>query len=114
MPEAAGGEQKRRLVRHDVSEQIELHDCMRDRLLGSLVNIHTEGLMLMSDQPVSEDRIYSLELRLGQQRIRLGAECLWSRDSAGTSPYWAGFQIIDISDQALAAIRDLVADAGEA
>ena len=80
--------------------------------LGRLVNISEEGFMLLGSQPVSEDNILqlSLEFESGTNNtppILISVECLWCNSSSDQTQYWAGFYIIDISDEDLDRVRHL-------
>lgn len=104
---------KRRLHRHELQVQIEVWDAVTDEHLGLLVNVHLEGLMLLCDGALVEDKLYSLRLDLPQAvleagQITLGADCLWSSATGDAGQHWAGFQIIDLGPAEQAAIERLV------
>lgn len=109
---------KRRLTRHSISGFVEVYDCNGQQSLGRLVNIHREGLMLISDNLMSVEKIYQCELIFpemiaGCDRIHLGIDCLWVREAETEASHWAGCRIIDASDDALMAIEALVELLGE-
>lgn len=104
--------EQRRLRRHALSEPVDVLDRVSQSSLGRLVNIHREGLMVMGNYPFIDERLYLLELVLptavnGRKTIPLGVDCLWSR-SDDTQLHWAGFRIIDASDEALQDIDVLI------
>jgi len=104
---------QRRLSRRAIQQRITIIDVMTEQVLGRLVNIHREGFMLVGARPVAVDSLYQLSLRLsvpvnGQSQIAVGGDCLWARTDDGSSQYWAGFHIIDISAQGLELIDLLV------
>lgn len=112
-------EHDRELERHTVNGDVDVYDGLRDLYIGRLVNIHTQGLMVVGDLGLEEDRIYTLDLHLpepvnGQLVIQLGADCLWTREADLVGKYWVGFSIIDASPQAIESIRGLVMLLGEA
>lgn len=99
--------------RHEVSTAVEVYDNLRDIYLGRLVNIHTEGLMIMGDVRLEEDKLYKLDLLLPEyinerNSIHLGVDCLWVRNADHNGKHWAGFNIIDLSPQAAEDIRGLI------
>lgn len=111
-------EQDRELERHNISGDVDVYDSLRDLYIGRLVNIHTQGLMVMGDVALEEDHLYTLDLHLpepvnGQMVIQVGADCLWARAADLEGKHWTGFSIIDASSQATEAIRGLVAMLGE-
>lgn len=98
--------------RVEISEVIRVVDRQTGTDLGRLVNISEEGFMLLGSQPVSEDNILqlSLEFESGSDMtppILIGVECLWCHSSNDQTQYWAGFYIIDISDEDLERVRHL-------
>ena len=108
----------RGLTRYKIEKLVEVYDTNRGEYLGRLVNIHTEGLMVVGDELIKPDYIYQLEVRLvggsnEVQVIRFGADCLWVRQLGESSTHWAGFHIIDLSDQAKQQIDHLVEELGE-
>ncbi len=111
-------EHDRELERHTVDGDVEVYDNLRDLYVGRLVNIHAQGLMVVGDIPLEEDRIYTLDLHVpepvnGQMVIQLGVDCLWRRDADFSGKYWMGFSIIDVSPQSSESIRALVNRLGE-
>lgn len=112
-------EHDRELERHTINGDVDVYDSLRDLYVGRLVNIHTQGLMIMGNLALEEDRIYTLDLHLpepvnGQMVIQLGADCLWARDADLAGKHWIGFSIIDASPQSIESIRALVTLFGEA
>lgn len=111
-------EHDRELERHSINGDVDVYDNLRDLYLGRLVNIHAQGLMVVGDVALEEDRIYTLDLHVpepvnGQMVIQLGVDCLWTRDADLSGKHWTGFSIIDVSPQSSEAIRSLVAMLGE-
>lgn len=112
MPSESHTSDGRSRQRHELSQAIDVYDNTRDVYLGRVVNIHTEGLMLIGDQPFEEDCLYRLDLHLAapvneRNSIHLGVDCLWVRNADHNGKHWAGFSIIDASPQALADIEAL-------
>ncbi len=111
-------EHDRELERHTIHGTVEVFDHLRDLYVGRLVNIHEQGLMVVGDIALEEDRLYTLDLRVpnpinGQQVIQLGVDCLWARDADLSGKHWMGFSIIDVSPQSSETIRALVDMLGE-
>lgn len=81
--------------------------------VGSVVDIHTDGLMLEAEQPFDTDFIYCLDMPLpeplqGLEHLRLGLDCVWARPADHFRAYWGGFRIIDASSRTLAALSELI------
>ncbi len=104
----------RAMHRHTVSGDVDVYDSLRDIYLGRLVNIHTQGLMLVGDVPLEEDRLYELDLHLPdienntKQVIRVGVDCLWTRSADQNGKHWTGFTIIDSTPHAAEEIHKLI------
>lgn len=108
----------RALERHGIAAAVDVYDNLRDVYIGRLVNIHSEGLMVIGDIRLEEDKLYKLDLHLpehvnGRNTIHLGVDCLWTRNADHNDKHWAGFTIIDISPQGADDIRALVELLGE-
>ncbi len=96
----------RKLERKELSQAITVLDTINGGVFGELVNVTTEGIMVMTDREIETQAIFQLALDLpepinGANQIIVGADCLWCRRAENFYRYWAGFQIIDASEQAL-------------
>ncbi len=103
----------RKLERRELNEAVLIHDLINGGPFGELVNITAEGLMLITDREVETQAIFQMGLQLpeqleGSDQLVIGADCLWCRRAENFHRYWAGFQIIDASDKALAQIDALI------
>ena len=106
---------RRQQQRFEPQQPIAVINMNTQKKMGTLVNITTEGLMLMSDAAINSNRIYPISLILpdaisGQKQVDLGVDCLWSRSEVEYQRYWAGFQVIDASRSALDRIESLIRD----
>ncbi|MCW8196214.1 PilZ domain-containing protein [Proteobacteria bacterium 005FR1] len=109
--------EQRKLLRHVLSGPVNIYDRVSKSFLGRLVNVHTEGLMIMGNHPFTADSIYQLDMQLPQaiegcEMISIGVDCLWSR-SEDTHVHWAGCKIIDASEDARRQIQALIELFGE-
>ncbi len=112
-------EHDRELERHNIHGDVDVYDSLRDLYIGRLVNIHSQGLMVVGDVCLEEDRLYTLDLHVPepvnhQLAIQVGVDCLWAREADLSGKYWMGFAIIDVSSAGLESIRKLVELLGEA
>jgi len=103
----------RAMHRHTISGNIDVYDSLRDIYLGRLVNIHTQGLMLVGDVPLEEDRLYELDMHItdansDKQVLRVGVDCLWTRAADQNGKHWTGFSIIDSTPHATEEIHRLI------
>lgn len=103
--------ERRRLERHEVSGQVDALDRITGNTIGRLVDIHSEGLMLITSNAVEVGNIYQLSLqKSGSLWLEIGVDCLWKNPANGEDRYWAGFRVIDASDEALAELKNLGMD----
>ncbi len=103
----------RKLERRELTQSITVNDTINGGVFGELVNITTEGLMVITDREIESQAIFQLALQLpeplgGSDMLVLGADCLWCRRAENFYRYWAGFQIIDVSDHAVQQIEALI------
>jgi len=104
----------RKKVRVDVPGVVCVSDHRQTtRDFGRLVNISEEGLMILTFEPVAENSIFQLSLAFCDNEdacdpIEIGVECLWCSQGNNEGQFWAGFYIIDISEQDQERIRRLV------
>ncbi len=88
-------------------------------VLGRLVNITTEGLMLVNPSPLATDTLYQIILALpeelnGVRQIELGMDCLWtSPTNPDADMYWSGCHIIDISQEMMKHLLVLIEEFGD-
>jgi|TARA_R110000822_G_scaffold66105_8_gene161574 hypothetical protein len=107
-------EEKRRLERHIVSSSLEVYNLDTGQHLGRVVDLHSEGLMLLSDQPVELFQHYALQISLpmtlnGMKEFFVDAESLWRRESIAGGQHWTGMHFVKIPDEARHCIDRMVA-----
>jgi len=86
-------------------------------LLGHVVDITTEGLMLVSDQPIELNKHFNLEMQWqgddGEVKsIYFEAESRWEDKDINTSFCDTGFKILDQSAEILTPIREVIDEYG--
>ncbi|WP_461518274.1 PilZ domain-containing protein [Porticoccus sp.] len=110
-------DERRRLPRHQLDQQVELIDQVNGTSLGVLVNIHMEGLLMMGGLSMKPDHLYQVKLQSVSSShpfdtVELTMDCMWTRAMGQQDRVWAGCQIIDLSfenRQRLAQLIDLFA-----
>jgi hypothetical protein len=104
---------ERKYERIQLNQPITIVDVINGGEFGELVNVTVEGLMAITNKEIPTHSIYQLSLQLpveiaGSNLVSLGADCLWCRKVENFTRYWAGFHIIDASDQAMAQLEELI------
>ncbi len=105
--------ERRKLERHHVSSSLEVYDLDSGELLGRVVDLHTEGLMLLSERPIELNRAWTLQVNLpmnldGVSEIMLDAESRWHRESMAGGQYWTGLQFTHLPDESRRCIERMV------
>jgi len=92
---------------------LRVYDAQNRRLLGHLVNVTTEGIMLLSESPLAVDQDYRLNMAvpLGDgavEEIELEARSVWTKADEDPHFYNTGFQITDAPDESMETISALI------
>ncbi|WP_086930959.1 PilZ domain-containing protein [Agarilytica rhodophyticola] len=104
---------KRNKQRKSVDQHIKVTNTLQKVEIGSIVNLHEEGFMLIGDGQIRENCLYQLSFNFsdavdGCDSLCLGAECLWIKETDSGTQYWSGFQIIDLSEKDKTTISKLI------
>ena len=97
-----------------MSSSLEVYDLDSGHLLGRVVDLHVEGLMLLSDTPIELNKAWALQVNLpmtldGVSEFILGAESRWNRKSIGGHQYWTGLQFTSLPDESRHCIERMMA-----
>jgi hypothetical protein len=108
---------KRKLKRVHLIYYLRLFDNESGNHLGHLVDITTQGIMMISEEPVPIGKDYSFRMLLpgnitGREEINFGARCLWCRKDFNPDFYVSGFQIEDISPREVKTVTALINNYG--
>jgi hypothetical protein len=110
---------RRSLRRRTLKGVVNVVNRLNEQVIGRLVNITTEGLMLVSAKPLETDTLYQVVLALpeqvnGVQEILLGMDCLWTSPADPKADmYWSGCHIIDLSDEMFEHLSALIEEFGD-
>jgi hypothetical protein len=119
MIEDASTPNRRTQRRRTISGSVNIVNQFDGTVLGRLVNITTEGLMLVNAAPLAADTLYQVVLELPEtlnntMRIELGMDCLWtSPTDPDADMYWSGCHIIDISEEMFGNLVVLIENFGD-
>lgn len=107
--------EKRKSPRKIANEVLEVCDQITGTQIGRIVNISSEGLMLLSSEQINPGSVFQVDLRLprlikGHSKISFGAEAVWSSQAAQPDSFWTGMRMIDISDDDVLTIDELIFD----
>ncbi len=105
--------ERRKLERHHVSSSLEVFDLDSGELLGRVVDLHAEGLMLLSERPIELNRAWALQVNLpmnlnGVSEFLLDAESRWNRESLAGGQYWTGLQFTHLPEDSRRCIERMI------
>lgn len=106
-------DERRKYTRKKVDALLQLYDINNEIFMGKVVDISMDGIMLLSRDPIPANGVWQLSIELPIddiecQTVEFGAESLWCDDSLKPAQYWAGFHIIDISQESLMHLNSFV------
>ncbi len=115
--EVEGANGRRAIRRRHLIYYLRVWDRESGALLGHVVDITTEGLMLVSEQPIPLNKKFNLEMHWrdddGEPRqIRFEAESRWRERDVNAAFYDTGFKILDSAAEVLIPIRDVIDEYG--
>ena len=110
-------EEHRAKTRVNIPQLVVVFDHLTQSELGTVVNLHEEGFLLIGDRHVDEDHVYQLRFEMsapidGKTSLFVGAECLWVNETGSGDKVWAGFHIIDIEAEDSLLITHLIEQIG--
>ena len=106
---------RRKLKRVQSPYYLKVEDANTNRLIGHLVNISTDGMMLISKAPVRTDTAFKLKMSLPiaakeSKEITFETISRWCMKSADSNSYDVGFQLQDISREDIKVIKKFIRD----
>lgn len=108
---------KRYLKRHYLLYYLRVFNRVTGEVLGHLVDVTTQGIMILRDSPLESGLNYSMRLRWRNSRGKLQiadfeGTCRWCRPDVNPDFYDAGFLITKAEPETIEAIQSLISDMG--
>jgi len=116
MADELGRYDNRNRVRHELVYYLKVTDRQTGLELGRLGDIHLEGMLLFTPEPLPEQTVYDLSLELpkvlalseGYSELLFQAQTLWNRPGPGLSNYcYNGFRFLGLDTPTQRVIRKL-------
>ncbi|MHC4886468.1 MAG: PilZ domain-containing protein [Planctomycetota bacterium] len=90
--------QERIQKRRHLLYYLRVYDMASEELLGHLVDITTEGIMLISDRKLETDKLYQLRMEWPMEdgskgMVKMEAESIWCRNDVNPDFYDTGFRL---------------------
>lgn len=104
---------KRQVERKYLVFYLRVFDGLGSKVMGHLVNISSNGIMLLSDFPIPVNEVYKLRMRLPHELVEngeiiLNATSRWCKSDANPEFYVTGFQLYDISPMLRSTILSMI------
>lgn len=91
---------------------LRVFNAENNTILGHLVNVTTEGIMIISEQPLAIDKDFQLKMAIPigdvTTDIELDARSIWTKADADPHFYKTGLQFTLCSEEAIQAISALI------
>jgi len=99
--------------RWNLVQHLRVIKAENNKTVGHLVDVTTEGMMLISEDSIPLNQIYNLRMEIPTdenipQMIALTAESLWTKKDVNPAFHDTGFRLINPSKRALNAITRLI------
>jgi hypothetical protein len=106
-------ENKRRLKRRHLIYYLRVFDVTNGQLVGHLVDITKEGLMLISELPLINEKQYSFRMVLpaeilNKAELTFVATVIWCKKDVNPDFYATGFRMVSIADEDMTIIESLI------
>jgi len=106
---------KRKMVRREIMFYSRVFDRKTGKQLGYLGNLTTDGLMIISEEPVEAETQFDLRIEVPEDiypknDIALCGKSLWCDADIDPKFFNIGFQILSIEQQDLDLIETVVKD----
>lgn len=109
--------EQRNFSRQHLIYYLRVFDGISSRVVGHIVDISPQGIMLITDEPITVQQEYRLRMRFPgsgaeQEELLFDAVCRWCREDENPEFHIAGFQIQELPDEATNFIQGLIAEFG--
>lgn len=108
-------ENKRKSKRRNLIYYLSIFDKETDDFIGQLVNITTEGIMVVSEHPIETGKYFRLRMTLpepieGSDIVEFDAVSKWCTKDINPSFYDIGFEFHVITPKSIEQIKSLMFD----
>jgi len=113
LPARRGTTETRRLERAHLIYFLRVFNARSGDLLGQMVDLTTNGIMVIGEAAVAPRQKYTLRMDLPRnvplgRHLTLEARCKWCRRDQGGDFYSMGFRIVDMSPEAHRVVEQLI------
>lgn len=106
-------DERRSILRRHLIYYLRVWEQESGELLGHVVDMTTDGLMLISEKAIPTGKVLAMEIRWQAPEgepinMRFRAESRWSNNDANPEFYDTGFKLLDGSEEVLEPIREVI------
>lgn len=103
----------RNRLRRQTDSFLGVYDRASEELVGRLVDMTTDGVKLLSGQPLEANAEFQFKMDLpvemkGSKDITFDAVSIWSKQDNVSHEYYTGFQILGLSSKEKQKIEQLI------
>ncbi len=107
----------RRLQRRHLIYYLRIVDRDTDQLIGFLVDITTEGLMIMSESPLEVGRVFRCKMLVqselsDREHLCFEAKSIWCRKGTASNFYDTGLQLLTMAPEDFSSIQQIIDELG--
>ena len=108
---------KRKLKRRHLIYYLRVMERGSGDLVGFLVDITTEGIMIMSEKPIAAGTTLQVRMLLQsdmsmREQLEFDMRCKWCRPSINDISYDVGFELLNVQREDLKEIEQVIEDLG--
>ena len=105
--------EKRNLKRRHLIYYLRIMDQETNELLGHLVDITSEGIMVISESPLELNKVFRLRMMLpkeiiGKEALEFSAQSLWAKKDINPDFIDTGFKLIDLNEADASRVDQLI------
>jgi len=105
--------ERRKLERRHLIYYLRVFERGTGRLVGHLVDISTEGLMLLSEEPIEIDRVFYFRMTLPTEirssaHVTFTARSIWCKPDNSPDFYATGFSFEEVTSEDIRVIENLI------
>jgi hypothetical protein len=108
--------EKRKQQRRHLIYYLKILNSDENILIGHVIDITTEGLMMLSEQRIEHGEVLNVTLEMPQdlkiEPLHLTMQCMWSRPDVNPEYQASGYLFVDHSDTARKTIQRLISSIG--
>ncbi len=110
-------EERRKLKRKYLMFYSRIFDRSIGKMIGYLSDMHVEGAMVISEDPIETSKVYRLRMDLPedafqQNHIDFEARAVWCKRDVNPNFFMAGFQLLNITPADEEIIQQIVREYG--